>query len=422
MRVLDDAQRLTDACQNLPEQTSCAPLPPLPEGQYGLPAVTLPLGQTLAVVAYDQTYGDVVLARHEASPPFARRSLTVLTGLPEQGVVTGDPHGPRLGMAAPGPDRGKVLAAAVDANQRLVVVLRDETADTLRYVRLDQDGTHEHVVSTEPGMGTALALKLDAQNRPVVLAFVPTRGNEPSRLQLYRAQNSTPEKVLDWQVETLDSEPAVNVPETPLAKQPQGRGAWLDLAQGDDGLWRAAAYSPRLGDVRLYKQQTAGGWQKLEVPRTAIPQLTNDFGRFVSLLVLPDGTMLAACEDHQWGRLLLLRETQTGVTARVIDTGDRADGHHRVGADVRLVRHPAGGLIALHQDTRRADLLATRLAYPEATPTQQTVQTLEAAGFSPTLVQLGTKAWAMTHTQLQVQPDGQVQAHVEILPLVWAGE
>ncbi len=424
MRMLVDGERLREGCQSLAESTHCVGLPTLEEGSYGTPSVALPIGTTLAVLAYDETYGDVVLARHDPSPPFKRRDLTALTGVPLDRPVVADVDGLRGGVADPGPDRGRVLAAAVDTQERLIVALRDDTADTLRYLRLDPDGIHEHVMSTVPGVGAAIALRLDPQDRPAVLTFRPAQGIDGSHLLLLRATSATPVAAADWVVEDLDAGPAAATPTTaaPLADDPQGRGAWLDLARGEDGLWLAAAYSTTEHNLRIYHQALPSGWTHTDVPASAIPGGSTDFGRFVSLQAQGDGRALVVCEDHARGRLLLIRETATDFVVRILDGGDRADGHHRVGADARLIRHASGGLYVLHQDTRRADLLNVKLSNVDAPAQLVTLQTDAAAGFSPSFCALGSKAWVAASGVMNVLPNGHVKRHVELTGVIWQGE
>lgn len=424
LRVLADADRLSDGCQALPEATHCVALPPLPEGEFGTPSVALSAGATLAVVGYDVTYGDVVLARHDPLPPFARRDLQVLTGLPEVSHVSAAVNGPRGGVADPGPDRGRVLAAAVDSGRRLVVALRDDSADTLRYLRRDATGQHEHVISGLVGIGAAIALVIDPQDRPAVLALAPQQGKSLGRLRLFRATTAFPAAATDWQAEDLAVEalPAAPTATAPLDGDLPDRGAWLDLARGEDGLWTAAAYSPLAGDLRVYHQQAAGGWKTLAVPAAAVPGGSGDVGRFVSLQVQADGRALLACQDHARGRLLLVQETASGFVVRVLDAGDRPDGHHDVGADARLVRHSAGGLYVLHQDTRRGDLLATHLAAAGAQPTTTILQAEGAAGFSPALCAIGSKAWIASGCTLTVDAAGQVHRRMQFHGLIWQGD
>lgn len=424
MRVLKDDDRLKEGCQALPETTHCVGLPDLQEGSYGTPSVVLPMGSTLVVLAYDQTYGDVVLARHDPSPPFKRRDLTVLTGVPENAPVVGSTDGPRGGVALPGPDRGRVLAAAVDSQDRLIAALRDETANSLRYLRLDTQGVHEHVLSAVPGVGEAIALRIDPQDRPAVLTFQPAQGIHGSHLLLLRATTATPNATTDWVTEELDVDPGspTTAAQAPLADDPQGRGAWLDLARGDDGLWLAAAYSTTEHNLRIYHQALPTGWQHADVPANAIPGGSTDFGRFVSLQAQTDGRAMAVCEDHTRGRLLLVRETDAGFAVRVLDGGDRADGHHRVGADSRLIRHASGGLFVLHQDTRRADLLTLKLSNLDAQPVNTVLQSEAAAGFSPSFCALGSKAWVASSGVLEVLPNGQVRRHVALSGVIWLGE
>ena len=257
-----------------------------------------------------------------------------------------------------------------------------------------------------------------------MLTFRPAQGIDGSHLLLLRATTDTPNAATDWVTEELDADAGspTATAQPPLDDDPHGRGAWLDLARGDDGLWLAAAYSTTEHNLRIYHQQLPTGWKHADVPASAIPGGSSDFGRFVSLQAQPDGRALAVCEEHGRGRLLLVRETDTGFTVRVLDTGDRTDGHHRVGADARLVRHVSGGLYVLHQDTRRADLLTAKLSNVDAPPVTSVLQADSAAGFSPSLCALGTKAWVASSGVLDVLPNGQVRRHVVLTGVIWLGE
>jgi len=474
--LANDVDRLSEGCAALPEQVTCADLPPLPEGQYGVPNVLLRDAKGLVVIAYDRTYGDVVLARHAATPPFARLELRALTGVPTDGVVSGDPGGPRGGIADPGPDRGVALDAAVDATGRVHVAYRDKTSEELRYLIVGTDGKiQDGSIAKGAGLGTAVALTLKQQGIPIVAAFAPAHAegaDTPSRLRLFSALKAAPAVAADWAGAVVDTEtvPAAAVacanacangkvcaataagggeacvapaagctgclptqvcngsqcldlhpPPPHFDSVPAGRGAWLDVAISQGGEILLAAYSASQGDLALYRGPSTASMQRKILDRSLIPGGSSDFGRFAALVEGDAGRMWVACEDTQRGRLLLVRETETSSAVEVLDNGLRSDGRHRVGADVRLVRHNSGGLLIAYQDTRRAELVVARLSAPGATAERTVLSSGGAAGFSPSLVALGGKAWVVAAATLRIEPDGSLRDEVELDDLVWSG-
>ena len=477
LRVLaNDVERLAEGCSALPQDVTCNDLPPLPEGQYGVPNVLLRDAKGLVVIAYDRTYGDVVLARHAATPPFARLELRTLTGVPAGGAVIGDPGGPRGGVADPGPDRGSALDAAVDAAGRIHVAYRDKTSEELRYLMVAADGTvSDSSIAKGVGLGTALSLALRPEGTPVVAAFAPAHAESadaPSHLRVYAALKAAPAAAADWAGADVDSETVAKAPLPCAGACPSGkvcaapvggggeactapatgcsgclptqicsnnkcmdihpppanfddvapgRGSWLDLAVGGNGDLLLAAYSATSRDLAIYRGKSTGSMARKGIDRSAVPGGSSDFGRFAALLEGDAGRIWVACEDSQRGRLLLVRETDSGSTIDLLDDGVRSDGRHRVGADVRLVRHNSGALLAAYQDTRRGQLIVARLPAPGAAAERTVLSSGGAAGFSPSLVSLGGKAWVVAAATLRVEPDASLRDEVELHDLVWNG-
>lgn len=188
-----------------------------------------------------------------------------------------------------------------------------------------------------------------------------------------------------------------------------------------DGSLAAVAYSAHAGDLAVYRR-VAGNWQKTVVPRSAVPGTPKDFGRFAAIVPGDNQAVWVACEDGDRGRLLLLRQTDKGWLGDLADDGARSDGLHRVGADIAAVRHPFGGVLVAHQDTRRADLLLQRLPKPGVTGGRAVAETTDMAGFSPSIVQLGSKAWVLAWATLRLGTDGHLQTAVLFRDLVWNGD
>jgi hypothetical protein len=473
LRVLNnDADRLAEGCGLRPELTACQPLPPLPEGRIGVPGVLVPIQGGLAHIAYDQTYGDIVLGRYPTAPPLGRLELRVLTGLPQGAPVLGSVTGPRGGIAEPGPDRGESLDAMADGKGRIAVAYRDKTADALRFLELGSDGkvVRDQQVRQEAGIGRAVAVAWLPGGVPAILAFTPALGNQASHLRLWTAVNATPLGEADWKTQELDTEalateatpcgapcpsdrvcaqddateacvtPDANcglclpaqvchagkclarrIPAAALEDVAPGRGAWLDLAATAGGAVVAAAYSPHAGNLAVYRGAAGATFSKAIVSGQSVG--TDDLGRFVSLVLDPAGKAWLACEDTRLGRLLLVREQDKTFAIDVLDDGNRPDGHHRVGADTALLRHPAGGVLAVAQDTRRADLVLVRVPVPGGPPGQRSVLvTNDAAGFASSVVAVGSKAFVVASTAWQVQVDGTVRNRVVLSDIVWSGE
>lgn len=375
--LANEPELLLEGCSAMAEKVECRALPPLPEGEIGLPGVVVYAQGALLHVSYDRTYGDLVLARHGSAPPFARTSLQVLAGLPQAAPVIGDPTGPRQGIAAPGPDVGSRLDAMVDPTGRLHAAFRDDSEDALRYLALRPDGsTAAHVVLQGGGVGAAVALTVDPQGRPLIAAFTPAGAKSPSRLTLLRAKSSTPLLATDWVGEVLAQEPAptttppcgatcptgqtcaklpagtpacVTVASdctaclpwqvcgpkgacydalagpAPVDDGPVGRGAWLDVLATPTGV-AVAAYAPpgpdpnATGNLVLWRgepasasQPTGGKWTQRTFLSSDIPGGSKDFGRFVSMVAADPGLIWLAFEDTAAGRLLAARELASGT-------------------------------------------------------------------------------------------------------------
>lgn len=457
----------------MPPQVSCQALPPLPEGDRAPPGVLLARPGELVHLAYDRNYGDVVLARYGSAPPFLRKSLVVLSGLPTDAPVVAAVNGPRGGVAEPGPDRGSSLAAKVSTNGEIHVAMRDDTADALHYARLDTQGAvTQHLVAHGPGLGARVAIALSAAGQPVILAFSPAAPHavppRASRLTAYSAKSATPAAAADWVATEVDSEPASPtappcggpcpggqvcaldaqgksactpvttgcatcllgqicaggqckteaVPPPALDPELQGRGVSLDLQLLPTGQLVAAAYSNSAHDLAMY-QSSGAKWL-----RTAVPQLSgsSDAGRFVKIAAGGDGQVWLMAEDSQRGRLAWWRLQGSTWQNGILDEGHRADGHHRVGADVAVARHPFGTLLVAHQDTRRADLLVQRGIQAGKNGVTAPLVTFGAAGFSPSIAQVGSKAWVVAAFAAILEPSGTLRHQVDLREVIWGGE
>ena len=474
--IANEIERMPEGCAAHPATVACHKLPALPQGDRGLPGQLLAIPGELVHLSYDRTYGDLVIARHTASPPFGLKSVRAIAGVPQPAVIVGDPSGPRGGVAELGPDLGRRLAAMAAKDGTISLVFRDDTDNGLRFGTIGVGDTFSsHAVATGHGIGEQLAIAWSAIANPVVLAFAPEQVDgkpaKAAKIAVFSAKIANPTSTADWIASELDSE-LVQLASAPcggscpqsqvcaadpkgqpscltttagcagcligqscvsgkcaqvlvvapdLDRGSRGRGTSLDLLLLADGTLNAAAYSAASGDLMLYRLG-AGQWQKTPVPRSAIPGTPKDFGRFVRLVAGDAGKPWLACEDADRGRLLLIRPTDQGFSVDIADDGVRPDGSHRVGADVAAVRHPFGGVLLAHQDTRRSDLLLQRLPKPGLIGGRAVAESQDIAGFSPSMVQLGSKAWVLASTVLWLDQDGHLSSRVQLRDLVWNGD
>lgn len=479
----NEIELMPEGCASIAPQVTCQALPPLPEGDRAPPGALVGRPGELLHFAYDRSYGDLVLARYATAPPFQRKSLRVLSGLPVDAPIVAALSGPRGGVAAPGPNHGSSLAVATTpaaggtgspgSKGDIHLALRDDTADALRYARLNALGAvMDHQVAAGPGLGTRVAIVLSAAGYPVILAFSPAAPHavppRSARLTAYAAKSAAPMAAGDWVASEVDSEvvsPALPpcggpcpsgqvctldkqskshctpvttnctacilgqvcaaglcrteaVAPPQLDEELQGRGVSLDMLALATGQIVAVAYSSSARNLAIY-QSVGSSWV-----RTIVPPLADstDSGRFVKMAAGLNGQLWLAGEDSQRGRLAWWRQQGNGWQSGVWDGGDRADGHHRVGADVAIAVHPFGSLLIAHQDTRRADLLVQRGANVGKSGLISTLATHGAAGFAPTIAQVGSKAWVVAAFSAVLGPDGVLRHQVDLRELVWGGE
>ncbi|MBI5611339.1 MAG: hypothetical protein HY902_20875, partial [Deltaproteobacteria bacterium] len=390
LAVIDsEVARMPEFCQALPISLTCRDLPPLPPGEIGWPGVLVGSGGSLTHIAYDRRYGDVVATRYAGAPPHTPAATRWLLGLPASGAVVGDPLGPRHGVAEPGPDVGRRLAAVALGQGAVALVARDASHDALIYAEWAADGSlSQHKLAAFVGIGEALALAV-VGDKPAVAAFVPAAPQAapatPARVIVWQAKQPHPTDAEHWQPVEVDSQAvaaplaqcggacpsgqvcAVKGPLSlcvtpskdcsncileqvcssgqclpkavglaPLDGEPQGRGASLALRPLASGQLALAAYSTATRDLALYRR-TGDTWSKDVIAPAQVPASAGDVGRFVQLVEGDGGELWAVCQGGDGRNLLLVRQGPGGVHSEVLDDGVRGDGLHRVGADIAAV-------------------------------------------------------------------------------------
>lgn len=175
-----------DTCQYPAATCSCQEKPPLPLGVMGDPsAIGLDAQGHLWAAAYN--YGPYVLGDPPAQAPYGDLMLGLynaahtgfdwrfIDGVPETGVPSGAPSGPRGGVTEPGPDVGKYLDLAVSAAGVVHMVYQDRSALTLKYARVD--GSNVVKFTLDPGRETGVypAVALDPASGAPRVAWLTRR-------------------------------------------------------------------------------------------------------------------------------------------------------------------------------------------------------------------------------------------------------
>ena len=473
--LANEEAHFLEGCAAVAQQEACRALPALLPGDLGWPSVLLDRGDHLALLARDRTYGDLVLARHGRAPPFERLSTTYLAGLPVGAPVVGDPAGPRSGVAALGPDVGRVFDAQLDKAGDLHLAWRDDSADGLAYLRQTAAvPAGPHQIASGGGIGAAIALALEPDGTPLIATFSPApAGGGVASLRLLRAKTATPGSAGDWLdmlvhqqtiaaptppcagkcaaaevcawldptdpgvgdhcvVPTTDCLPCLpsqvcvagvcgqrHLPAPPLDQLPAGRGVHLDLLVLADGA-HIAAYSRSAGDLAFYRPKAGGGAQVTVVGGDLLPGGSTDVGRFVRLLAAPGSGVDAYCQDASGGRLLRIRPGPP-LDVVVIDDGIRPDGHHRVGADVAVADAGGGAVMLAYQDTRRGQTVIVAMKKDGKLGARIDLSSDGAGGFSPTVLQLGPKALVVSAASLRFDGKAKLRTTVELRSVVMSG-
>jgi hypothetical protein len=176
-------------CGYADEVCACEELPPLPAGAIGNAQVmrAAPNG-ALYVIAYDTTYGDVVIAPATSSTLSGFRHID---GVPSASVdtpIVAGPSGPRGGIEAPGPDVGSALDAAFAPDGTLYVVAYDATAGALRLLVGTPDGPMTaSVIDSADDVGRAARVHVTSDGTLVVSAIARRTSTTQSELRVYGA-------------------------------------------------------------------------------------------------------------------------------------------------------------------------------------------------------------------------------------------
>jgi hypothetical protein len=414
--VVSESTGNPDTCEVSAGECECAELDPLREGQIGRYVDAVVVDGAVVVVAYNDTYGDLMVGRLGDADAW---TWTFVDGLPTDAPVIGKIDGPRGGVGAPGDKVGRFSSVAVGANGTLHVAYHDDTNGALKYARGTPAGDgwtwDIHVVDPEGAAGYWSDLTLSAEGVPAVAYMAPTvpapelAPEATGVLRWAAAATAEPSEGGDWSITDLDGKTfeywcgggcrsgqkcrrdtntcertlgaarcddacvaeqacfedgCVDVAPPPAAVGlPEGVGLFARTARFADGRV-AIVYYDRSGSDLRYLEQTVDGWSDpvILAGRDSEGNDIGDAGQFCDIAIGTEDdvhiTFVDAVRDD-------LRYIQLGADLNeIVDDGVRitANGGSTglVGDDSALVLTPDGPRVAYMDSTGHDLILALR--------------------------------------------------------------
>lgn len=206
--LLDDPEvMIGETC--CPLSCHCATLPPLQPGVVGRFASLAMGSNELLVSAYDESFGDLVVAHYTGQGDL--RWYSYVDGVPATGALGGDPNGPRSGMVAPGPDVGQYSSLVVNSRGEPRVAYYDVDNGDLRVAIFDlaAGGWSLQVVDAEQDAGRYASMVIDPLSDLMRITYMVSGlsqgGQDRSELRVATARVPEPSSAADWDIELVDS-------------------------------------------------------------------------------------------------------------------------------------------------------------------------------------------------------------------------
>lgn len=374
------------SCEVTGGSCECVPLPELPVGLMGrYVSVDANAQGVRAAAAYNQTYGDLVVAS-------VAQNLTPtwywVDGVPASGTIAGRVDGPRGGLRDRGDNVGQYPAIAVDAQGHLHIVYRDRDKKTLKYARGTRaaNGTYSfatRVLDDKGDAGHWSAARIVGDTLHYVYGVYETT-EQPATPPVDTpdtdagtgdADAGTGDAGAD-PVQPLDTDPAPTVPQTQIryasfdvgtAMEALGDVRWKVVYQMDSvaqpsgpasipwqtGLFMQLADAPQGLLLVFYDHlQQSVAWARHIDGNWEMPQFVGaQSGPYGAGQVDAEGNVHLAYMDRQMPALVYWTP---GQPAQVIRDGarDTAQGWHvaDIGEGVRLRLAQDGTMTAVFQD------------------------------------------------------------------------
>lgn len=292
------------ACRPDASDCTCVAAPPIQPADVGRHASMALVANQPEFVAWDADYGDLVYVEGvEAAAP----QVIWLDGVPA-GPAQADPSGPRGGVTAPGPDRGRYADLAFDLKGRPHVAYYDADAATLRYLRRDDNGVWlaPFVIDDEGDAGRYAQIAIDGLGQVHLMYSVVATRDGQAQLRYARSNTTEPMGAADFTVQIVSARPAPAMAPPP-GITPAVHGIRPCMQIGPDGRVYAAFYDGELarpffaiGDLDGFAAQPLVGQRAADWP--------------------PDpGERYARFEDHDLGSFCAIAVGQAAVHVALLD-------------------------------------------------------------------------------------------------------
>jgi len=309
-------------------------------------------GDRIVVAAYEQEYGDLVLA--DISGTSGVVAFDVIDGAPD-GPAVFEPDGYRGGVRDAGEDVGAWTSTAINAGS-VHVAYQDRDRGALILGVETATGWQRHVVdgdSDELTAGEFASMVFDGEGRPAVAYRTVDAAGLVSQLRIAQATTATPTTATDWEITTVEEAELTELPE--FHDVPLGTALYVNAVIMPDGQPGIVFYRQTDHSLRLaLRDAKAGTWRTVALESSP----ARDRGQFASATVSGD-TLYVAYHDAISHSLFVLQYREGAVATReLVDDGIRADERpHSVGNSIAIVVADDGTIMVAHQNATTANLL-----------------------------------------------------------------
>ncbi|MCG3173937.1 MAG: hypothetical protein GMKNLPBB_02149 [Myxococcota bacterium] len=359
--IKDPAKTLTAECPKL--ECECLALPPLPTGDIGLwsDSAVLPDGSVIAS-SYNQLYGDLLVVKF-AGPGLAKAADAVFVdGFPANGVLAGDPKGPRKGVSEAGDNVGEYSSIAVDKNGGVHIAYYDRTNGDLKYARGSGDTWSVHAVDSEGDTGVMPDITIGPDGFPRIAYFMAKSADgKATAVKFATASKADPSGSADWQIQPIEEGPWTEI------KKPNGYydgvGLYPSLVfhpSGNpvvcyyDNTTKDAAKNIGAGNLKIARSDGSNWIVTLLDGQDAKGADTGDVGAWCSVAVNDKGEILVAYEDLTREDLKFINVTANKSV--VVDNGSNPGLNALAGADTSMA-FDGGKIVIVYQDASKNDLV-----------------------------------------------------------------
>ncbi|MBK9072818.1 MAG: hypothetical protein IPL79_17725 [Myxococcales bacterium] len=330
-------------------------------------------GGMVWIAAYNQSYGDLVVAQTTDAGRVAGTTWEFVDGVPDGPVLVPDAEH-RGGIVDPGENVGRYASLDLASDGLPMIAYYDRTNNSLKFARKTAEGWQSHAVDVGTGtpradtaasdVGLYTSISIDPANgRPAIsyLAQISDGdGNVTAELRFATAATASPASASDWTTSVVDSV-SLPFPEADPYPLADGLGLWSTLVRDSTGAPHILYYDRERGDLKLVSDTGSGFGAPTSV------DTAGDVGRYSSAAFDADDQLHVAYQSYS-GNDLLYKNVTTGLR-EVVDTGYRVVGTtedglpkpelHFVGNDTQLIITPDGPAV-VHQDSTSQELVLAR--------------------------------------------------------------